>query len=432
MITRRRFLSLSMGSALGAALATPLLTACGGNGKQPHIGSKVISGGGPVPAPPAARTPARAVILLYMTGGASQLDTFDPKPGIEGAGGLGAIETAVPGLQLSALLPGLAQRADRLAVIRSLVSKEGNHNRARHLMHTGYVPAGGVEHPAFGSILALERSKGALPGYVSIGGPGASAGFLGAGYSPFVVGSPSQKVRNLERPDFVDQATFDRRIELWRALEDGFAATHQGELVGNNRAVAERALTMMRAAESVAFDLDAEPPSSRAPYGDSRFGLGCLMARRLVEVGVPFVEVGLGNWDTHTDNMARVKPLCADLDQGMAALLDDLRQRGMLDTTLVVWAGDFGRTPWLNPNGGRDHYPQVSPLVLAGGGVRGGQVIGATDPLGKEVVDRPLAVPDLYASVAHALALDPDQVRYSRAGRPLATVDGGTVIDGLF
>lgn len=420
-----------MGSALGAALAAPLLSACGGSNAQPAVGRKVIPGGAKPPPPP-PRTPARAVILLYMTGGPSQLDTFDPKPGIDGAGGLGAIDTAVPGLQLSELLPALAKRADRLAVLRSIVSNEGNHERARHLMHTGYAPAGGVEHPAFGAVLASERSKGALPGYVSIAGPGAGAGFLGAGHAPFVVGDPRQKVRNLTQPPFVDDAGFDRRVALWRSLEDGFAAQHAGTVVSNQRAVAERAIAMMKAAERVAFDLEQEPEPTRALYGDQRFGQGCLMARRLVEAGVPFVEVGLGNWDTHTDNVARVKPLCAELDRGMSALLDDLAQRGLLETTLIVWAGDFGRTPWLNAAGGRDHYPGVTPVVLAGGGIRGGQVIGATDPLGNEVIDRRLTVPDLFASVAHALGLDPDRVRTSRAGRPVKTVDNGAVIDGLF
>jgi hypothetical protein len=424
MIDRRRFLSLSLGSALGAAVGSSLA------GCRPRQSPRPAPTAGPAPAP--AGPTARAIILLYMNGGPSQIDTFDPKPGTDEAAGVGAIDTAAAGVRMSSLLPRVARRAGDLAVIRSIVSAEGNHQRARHLMHTGYAPAGGVQHPALGALLSAERPQGELPGYVAIGGPGADAGFLGAAHAPFVVGNPGQPVRNLAPPADVDDARLARRVELWRALEDGFAARHPGDVATNQRAVAERALAMMGAAETVAFDLDEESAQTKELYGEHRFGMGCLMARRLVEVGVPFIEVTQQGWDTHTDHADRTATLCAELDQGMSALLSDLADRGLLDSTLVVWAGDFGRTPWMNGRGGRDHYPAVTPAVLAGGGVRGGQVIGATDDRGHEVVDRPLAVPDLFASIARAAGLDPDRERTSRAGRPIATVDGGTVIDGLF
>jgi uncharacterized protein (DUF1501 family) len=392
---------------MAAALANMSLGCCPGSSRGHGKDAAVGTGGRAI-----THTRARACILLYMNGGPSQIDTFDPKPGSDTAGGVKAIGTAVAGLQFAEFLPQLAKQAGRLAVIRSLVSKEGNHARARHLMHTGYVPAGGVRHPAFGAISAAELSRGPLPGYVSINGPGAGAGFLGAAHDPFAVGNPTKPVRNIARAEGVSEDRFAERIQLWRELEDGFAAGRDAPLIKDH--------------------VSKEPEAHRAAYGEGRLGQGCLMARRLVEAGVPFVEVQQQGWDTHASNLDRVKLLGAELDRAMAALLADLAARGLLETTLVVWAGDFGRTPTINANGGRDHYPQVTPAVFAGGGVRGGQAIGATDARGIEVVDRRLSVPDLYASVAHALGIDPHKERMSTAGRPIATVDGGTIIGGLF
>lgn len=413
-IDRRHFLRFTLGSGMAAAIGAPLLAAAQGSGGK------------------SAARRARACILLYMNGGPSQLDTFDPKQGSKNAGGVKAIGTRVSGLQVSEMLPLMAKQAHRLAVVRSIVSKEGNHTRARHLMHTGHAPAGGVTHPAFGSICAAELGKGPLPGYVSIGGPGAAAGFLGAGYGPFAVRNPTRPVNNLSRPRVLDDARFKNRMDLWRGLEDRFAASHGVSLVKDQRAIAEQAVRMMTAAEAAAFDLTQESAAGRQAYGEGTFATGCLMARRLIEKGVTFVEVMQQGWDTHERNLERVKVLAADLDRGMSTLLDDLAQRGLLDSTLVVWAGDFGRTPTINGKGGRDHYPQVTPAVLAGGGVRGGQVIGATDKDGMGVTDGKVAVADLYASIARALGIDPDKERMSPAGRPISTVDNGTVIPHLF
>jgi hypothetical protein len=392
-------------------------------------------------APHAARPGprARACILLYMEGGPSQLDTFDPKPGTATGGPFAAVETAVKGIRISEHLPRLAGQMKHLAVIRSLTSKEGNHDRARHLMHTGYPPQGGVDHPAFGSLVAEAQRQvpgpqpaDQLPGYVAIGGPGEDAGFLGAAYSPFPVLNPDKPTRNLARARGVDEPRFGARLELWRALQAGFAADHPGALVAGQRAVGEEAVALMHAHGAAAFDLAAEPEATRRPYGDSPFGAGCLMARRLVAEGVPFVEVNLKGWDTHDNNFPRVKDLSATLDQAMGALLQDLASRGLLSSTLVVWMGDFGRTPAVNERGGRDHYPSASTVVLGGGGVRGGQVIGATSGDGVEITARPVTVPDLYRSLAFAMGLDPDRTRFAPSGRPIKTVDGGAVIGELF
>jgi hypothetical protein len=379
---------------------------------------------------------ARACIVLYMEGGPSQLDTFDPKPGRPTGGPFKAIETNVSGIRVSEHLPRLARQMKRLTIVRSLTSKEGNHDRARHLMHTGYPPQGGVDHPAFGSMIAETRAQDAavaqLPGYVAIGGPGEDAGFLGAAFSPFPVLNPTKPTRNLNLSRGVDGARFDARMALWRDLQADFAREHSGPVVAGQGEVGERAVALMRAPGAVAFDLSSETDGMRRAYGDSPFGCGCLMARRLVAAGVPFVEVLLKGWDTHEDNFPRVRALSAVLDQAMSTLLDDLAARGLLESTLVLWMGDFGRTPRINERGGRDHFPGASSLVLAGGGVKGGQVIGATSDDGSEIIAQPVTVPDLYRSVAWAMNLDADHTRFAPLGRPIKTVDGGTVVPGLF
>jgi Protein of unknown function (DUF1501) len=427
MIDRRDFLRFTFASGLAAGLGSCARSIA----PAPRAAAPGPAG---TPAPSAAVGPgrARACILLYMVGGPSQLDTFDPKPGTDSAAGLGAIATTVDGVRFGELLPGVARQARRLAVIRSISSSEGNHVRAVHLMHTGYTPGGGVQHPAFGALVSAERSRGPLPGYVAIGGPGADGGFLGAAHSPFAVLAPSRPVRNLHRFRGLDQERFAERLELRRQLDRDFAAAHASPIVAGQRAVNERAVAMMNASQVAAFELEREHASTRRTYGESDFGLGCLMARRLVEAGVPFVEVMHKGWDTHFDHQNRIRPLCAELDRAMSALLADLAARGLLDSTLVVWTGDFGRTPEISARGGRDHYPKVTPAVLAGGGVRGGQVIGATDGRGVEVVERSLSVPDLFASICAALGLDPRRSRMSPEGRPLTTVDGGSQIKELF
>jgi hypothetical protein len=375
---------------------------------------------------------ARACILLYMEGGPSQIDTFDPKPGRPTGGPFTAIETAVSGMRFSEHLPRLARQARRLAVIRSLTSREGNHDRARHLMHTGYPPQGGIDHPAWGSVVAADRGRQGIPGYVAIGGPGEDAGFLGAAYSPLPILNPKKPARNLAPARGVDDAHFSARAELWRTLQAEFGASHPGPTASGLRDVGEQALALTKSAGVAAFDLTRAPEHARRAYGDSVFGAGCLMARRLVAEGVPFIEVMLRGWDTHDDNFPRVKQLSATLDQAMGALLDDLAGQGLLDSTLVVWLGDFGRTPVINSRGGRDHFPAASAAVLAGGGVRGGQVVGATSIDGTEIVERPVTVPDLYRTLAAAMSVDADKARFAPSGRPIKTVDGGRLLAELF
>jgi uncharacterized protein (DUF1501 family) len=411
-MNRRSFLQLGLSSALFAGVGLPLLNR---TAKAQGV------------------TKAKACILLYMEGGPSQLDTFDPKQGHKNAGDVKAISTSVSGIQISEYLPMLATRMKQLALIRSVTSKEGNHQRARHLMHTGYPPQGGVDHPALGSILAQSRGEMSLPGYVSINGPGEDAGFLSASLSPFPVLDPSKPVRYLSRAENIAEPRFDKRFSLKQQLDKNFDSTHSSLYVDGQNSVSEDAVALMKSADAKAFMLDSEPAAVKTAYGESKFGLGCLMARRLVEVGVPFIEVTLGGWDTHKDNFTKLKTdLCPTLDQGMSALLDDLSTRGLLSETLVIWCGDFGRTPRINENGGRDHFPACSTIAMAGAGVKGGQVIGKTSDDGMEVKDRPISVPDVFRTVATRLGLDADESRYAPSGRPIKTVNGGTLIPDLF
>ena len=408
IITRRNALRLSLG-ALGAGVTTAAYAT----------------------APSAAQQgPAKACILLYMVGGASQIDTWDPKPGRPTGGEFRSIRTTIPGVHVSEHLPGLARRTRDLAIVRSLSYREGNHARARYLMHTGYVPAGAARHPGLGSYVHAAAPPGApLPGNIAVGGPGHRAGLLGSTHDPFVVTNPTRPVRNVESD--MSAARLDARLDIWSALQDDFAVGRTPKTVQGHDAVVDQAVRMMRAPELEAFDLSREPRAVSERYGPGTFGQGCLMARRLVERGVPFVEVQMGGWDTHESNFERVAALSAELDTAMSALLDDLKSSGLLGETLVLWMGDFGRTPRINARGGRDHYPHVASAVLAGGGVRGGQVIGATDADGMAVSERPISVADLHRTVHTKLGVDPEEVRLSAGGRPISAVDGGTVIAGL-
>jgi hypothetical protein len=378
---------------------------------------------------PAGR--ARACILLYMEGGPSQLDTWDPKPGRETGGPFKAIETSVSGIRISEHLPLMAARAQRLAIIRTLSFKEGNHTRARRLMHTGYVPQGGASPPSLGALVAESHGTQDLPGYISIVGPGESAGLLGAAWSPFPIPDPAKPVRFMERPGDIDTARFGSRVDLRQAFDDDFVRGHGDPIATGEKAVEKQAVDMMRSPRLAAFRAEEEPEKIRQAYGDSPFGRGCLLARRLVEAGVPFVEVTQRGWDTHKNNFPQVQTLSADLDRAMSALLDDLAARGLLDSTLVVWMGDFGRTPTINHDGGRDHYPHAGNVVLAGAGLRTGQVIGETDADGREIRSRPIAVTDLFQTLAFSLGLDANAVHESPQGRPIRVVDGGEVIREL-
>jgi uncharacterized protein (DUF1501 family) len=390
------------------------------------LASRVALGGGAAPGA------AKHCIVLYMSGGASHIDTFDPKGDRDTGGKFSTIATKGKVARISEHLPGIAKRMDKLALIRSLTAKEGNHKRARYLMHTGFVRQGAVSHPGIGSHVARTHEIASLPAYVALGAPGHAPGYLGAQHAAYSVLDPRKAVRNLRAPDDIDADRRAAREGMWRALEDRFAAEHPGQQVEGHRAIGERALAMSRASQVDAFDLERESAATRARYGETRFGAGCLMARRLVEVGVPFVEVSMKGWDTHQNVFDEVQGLSGTLDRAVAALIDDLVANGKWSETLIVWMGDFGRTPKINDRGGRDHWPHASSVWMAGGMVRGGQVIGATDDQGARVVERPVQVADLFATMALALGVSSGEMHMTPRGRPVTTVDeAGTVIEGL-
>ena len=384
----------------------------------------------------------RSCILLWMTGGPATIDLWDLKPGHANGGPFREIATRVPGLKIGEHLPKIAGHVDRIAVVRSMSTKQGDHGIAAYQMRTGYLPRGAVTYPTLGALAAKEIGDPTadLPANVRIAPPnrndaiglGDGAGFLGPRYAPLMIGenetlapSPDDALRvpNLARPGEVTADEMRARLSLLETMDREFAAARPNAATVAQRASYEHAVRLMRPEAARVFDLGGEPAKLRDAYGRTLFGQGCLLARRLIETGVAFVEVGLEGWDTHNQNFERVPRLARVLDAGWSALMQDLKDRGLLDTTLIVWMGEFGRTPHVNAGAGRDHFPQAWSAVLAGGGVRGGQAVGRTSADGMRVEDRPTSAPDLLATVCEALGIDPLKSNPSNVGRPIRVVD---------
>ena len=371
----------------------------------------------------------KACILLWMDGGPSHKDTFDLKPGTANAGEFKPIPTSVPGVEISEHFPKLAKLMHHGALLRGMSTGEGAHGRAKYYLHTGYKEGvGGLVYPSLGSIASNEIGKPdfPLPNFVSVGNRSYGAGFLGARHQPLVVNDPARGVENL-RP-LVGEGQFNDRVGLLEEMESAFHREYKAGTGAAHRTTYQRAVTLMQSKEAKAFDLSRESAATREAYGATKFGEGCLLARRLVETGVSFVEVGLGGWDTHQDNFDRVKRLSGAVDPAMSALIGDLKERGLLDTTLVIWMGEFGRTPKINSRGakpGRDHYPRAWTSALFGGGVKGGQVVGKTDAEGAAVVERPVSTVDFMATVCKLLNIDYTKKYNTSLGRPIRVVDKG-------
>jgi hypothetical protein len=377
-----------------------------------------------------------ACILLFMRGGPSQMETFDPKPDTPNGGPTKATATAINGIRIAESWPNTAKMMKAIALIRSMTNREGEHLRATYQLHTGYVPAGAVKFPTLGSIVARELGPTDfdLPHFVSIGGgrDGIGSGFLGMSVAPFLVANPMRMPANVDLPQGIGTARYGRRLGLLDDLEQEFAQAGGSLRVDDHKALYESASRMVLSPRIKAFDVNQEKDALRDRYGRSPFGQGCLLARRLVESGVTFVEVSSNGWDTHQDNFTRVKTLSDQVDPAFAALIGDLKERGMLDKTLVIWMGEFGRTPKINPRTGRDHYPRAFTAALAGGGIKGGQVIGATSADGASVTEHPVAVTDLFCTFYHALKINPRKENMSGLGRPIKIVDGGKPVQELF
>jgi hypothetical protein len=397
----------------------------------------------------AANDPARrrACILLWMGGGPTQMDTFDLKPGHTNGGSFREIATSVPGVRISEHLPHIARNMQDIALVRSMSTREGDHGRATFQMRTGYLPQGPIQYPTLGSLVSKElgSDQNPLPNFVSIGSnrqAGAMAwspGFLGPQYAPLLVGegNPFQgqpqgnnyeqalRVQDLAPPADTPAGQSDARINLLLDMERDFVSRSPGFPVNSHATAYDRAVRLMRTSAAAAFNLEEEPTRIRDQYGRNIFGQGCLLARRLVERGVPFVEVSLGGWDTHNQNFQNVQRLSGILDPAWGTLMEDLRSRGMLDSTLIVWMGEFGRTPRINPQQGRDHFPNAWTTVLAGGGIRGGQAYGRTSADGLAVETRPTEVKDFLATVCRALGIDHTLQNMSNVGRPIRVVELG-------
>ena len=427
--TRRDFVSLSLASAFGVSYS----------GWLPRM----------VRAAEVAEAVGKhkAFILLWMAGGPTQTDTFDLKPEHPNGGPSKSIETAVSGIHISEHLPGVAKQMQDLAIIRSLTTAEGDHDRATRLMLTGHRPGQeGVHYPSLGSMFAKELGDETndLPHYISVApmrfGDSGGPGFLGPNYAPLIVSGDSNdpearanlSIENLKAPVGVSKESMEKRFEISKFLQEDFNKSAKSPSTKSHKANFERARRMIESNAKGAFKLDEEPAALRDKYGRSRFGQGCLLARRLVERGVAFVEVTLEGWDTHADNFAAVKRLSETLDPAWSTLMTDLRERGLLDSTLIVWMGEFGRTPKINATTGRDHFPLAWSTVLGGAGVKGGQVIGSTGKAGTEVTERPVKIADLYATMCAGIGVSPDHENISPEGRPIPLVDrGGKVIEEI-
>jgi hypothetical protein len=381
----------------------------------------------------AGREPAQSIILLWMAGGPSQLETFDPHPGTDIAGGTKAIATAVKGVQLAEGFGRLAEQMESVALVRSVVSKEGDHERGTYVMKTGYRPDPTVVHPAIGAICCHELPGAGteIPRHISIlPGPWPSrGGFLGDEYDAFKTDDPLHKVPDVTAR--VPEARDRQRLGDLEFLEEQFARRRRNRIEATgHRLTMNNARTMMSSEQLRAFDVSQEPARVRDGYGDTPFGRGCLAARRLIEAGVRCVEVTLTGWDTHADNHRYCKEQVAILDPAFAALLRDLKERDLLKKTVVICAGEFGRTPKINPVGGRDHWPNGFSIALAGGGIRGGTVLGATDPEGVKGPTDPVTVGDVHATILTAVGINPKKVMTTPIGRTL-TLSDGTPIQAL-
>lgn len=367
----------------------------------------------------------KSFILIWLAGGPSTIDIWDLKTGSKNGGDFKPISTTGAG-QICEHLPRLATQMKNLSIIRSYSSRDGSHERGTYVNHTAYLPVASVKHPAIGAVIAKYNTPGNLevPGHVSLGGPGVSPGFLGAGYAPFRVEATSDPIPNVKPP--VQSDRFDRRLSLLRKMQDSFIKQGRGDLPKEHDTILGRSVHLMSSRLLDSFKIDQLSPADKERYGDHAFGRNCLLARRLVEIGVPFIEVGLGGWDNHQDVFDALAgsetALLPRLDQGFAALMEDLAASGLLETTTVCCMGDFGRTPKINQDAGRDHWPIGWSVVLGGGKIKGGEVIGAMSEDGMEIADRPVDVSNLFATLYESVGISAATELRSPNGRPLKLV----------
>ena len=403
-LTRRRFVTGSLGGLFSLALK--------------HRCDRLFAADG-------SRRTKRCVVL-WMGGGPSQMDTFDPKPGTATGGPTQAIQTAVPGVSIAADLPEIAKRMEHLSLLRGLTSPEGDHDRGEHFLHTGYPFVQAFPRPTLGAVVSHENPPADFPLFVSIGARGLGPAYMGPDHAPFAVENPAEAVRLI--------TGLRRQRGTLRTLEQfnsGFDAAHADAALDRRKASLRKVERMLTTPFVKALDVENAAEADKLRYGESEFGQRCLLARRLLESGVQFVEITHGGWDTHDNNFSQVSRLCGEIDRPWAALIDDLRSSGLWDETVLVWMGEFGRTPQINGNTGRDHFPAVTPVVVGGGGLRGGLAIGATDASGHRITEGEAKVPDLLATLMTAIGIDPAHEFRTEFGAVAPATDHGQVIKAL-
>ncbi len=410
-MTRRRMLQASSASILGMPVAN--LIAASGR---------------------ALAAKAEHVILFWNGGGMSHVDTWDPKPGRPVQGDFTAINTSADGIQISSIFPNLAKQMHDCSLIRSIAGTNGAHGRATYELQTSYNMDPSLIHPGLGSIVVHEKKRiGDLPGFITINGQAARSGYFGQSCAAYFIGEPGEKDPYLSFPSGISNARGNKRLDLLARMNTrSTKKTGALDFKATDTAVKE-AVSLMKSPALKVFDLKNEKPETLARYGDSDFGRGALLARKLVETGVRFVQVNRGGFDTHSNNFPAMESHGLEMDPALASLMEDLRATGKLDSTLVLVLSEFGRTPRINNNAGRDHHARCFSCLIAGGGVKGGLVVGSSDKDAMEPADRPVKPSDIHATVCHALGVDHEKEVYTRQDRPMVLVrDGAEPVRELF
>jgi hypothetical protein len=413
-MSRRHFLSHLAGSGAAATAALTL-----GHSLQAHADE--------------LKRNHKSAILLWMSGGPSTMDIWDLKPGTSTGAPFQPIATAGD-VQICEHMPLTAKVMDKLAIVRSMSTREADHDRGRYYMHTGYVPNPNIEYPSYGSVISHElidqRPNLEIPPFISVGGGSEGPGFLGMAWAPFVVNSNGQ-VRNLEMN--LDEKRLMQRMAALDLIEKGFISQNRGSAADDHMKILKKTLNLMTSQQMEAFKVTKEPQEVQDRYGTDGFGRGCLMARRLVEAGVPFVEVDYGGWDNHNNIFPTLKDTKLPvIDQAMSALVEDLEQRGLLQDTAIIWMGEFSRTPRINGDSGRDHWARSWSVVLGGAGMKGGIAVGETNADGTSVETEPYTSQDVMATVCKALGISLETTFTSKSGRPMKIANSGKVIKELF
>jgi len=412
-VTRRSFIKDTMGVA--TLLGMP-------------VGSLLAAKGTAAPAQ------AEHVILFWNGGGMSHIDTWDPKPGRPTQGEFEPIKTSADGVQISEIFPQLANQMHHCSLIRSIAGTNGDHGRATYELQTGYGQSANLVHPGLGSMVVHEKERlGDLPAFVSVSGQAPRAGYLGQKCAAYFVGQPGEPDPYLKFPAGISEIRGNKRLDVLARMNRRSSAKYGAKAMKANESAVEDAVALMKSPALKAFELKHENPKNIERYGDTDFGRGALMAKRLVETGVRFVQVNRGGFDTHSNNFEAMRAHGEIMDPALASLIEDLASSGLLEKTLVLMLSEFGRTPRINENAGRDHHAKVFSCFLAGGGVKGGQIIGSSDEDGVMPAERPVKPHDIHASVCHSLGIDGAKEVMTPLERPMRLIrEGGKPVKELF